>query len=90
MVWNVTCSTRPAKDISAIEIKSGATIASDYFSSLNRVAKRIPHVISKCVVYGGIERQSRTNGDVVPLGDFAGVLERIEVEQAVGGYVEEK
>ena len=78
------------QDISAIEIKSGATIASDYFSSLNRVAKRIPHIISKCVVYGGIDRQSRTNGDVVPLGDFAGILERIEVEQAVGGYVEEK
>ena len=76
--------------IGAVEIKSGATIASDYFSSLNRVAKRIPHIISKCVVYGGIDRQSRTNGDVVPLGDFAGILERIEVEQAVGGLVEEK
>ena len=77
------------RGIGAIEIKSGATIASDYFSSLNRVAKRVPQINSKCVVYGGIDRQSRTNGEVVPLGDFAGVLERTEVEQAVGGLVEE-
>ena len=34
--------------IGAVEIKSGATIASDYFSSLNRVAKRVSHIISKC------------------------------------------
>ena len=75
--------------IGAVEIKSGATIASDYLSSLNRVAKRVPQINSKCVVYGGIDRQSRTNGELFPLGDFAGVLERIEVEQAVGGLVEE-
>ena len=74
--------------IGAIEVKSGATVASDYFESLNRVAKRMPDVTAKFVVFGGTDRQSRTNGEVIPLGDFGGVLERLEVAQAFGGTVE--
>ena len=44
------------RGISAIEIKSSATIASDFFDSLNRVAKRIPDITGKFVVYGGTDR----------------------------------
>ena len=64
--------------IGAIEIKSGSTVASDYFSSLNRVAALIPEVSAKAVVYGGNVRQSRTNGEAVPLADLCGVLDRFE------------
>ena len=60
--------------IVAIEIKSAETIASDYFSSLNRVAGLIPGVVSRVVVYGGASRQARSDSEVVPLGDLSGVL----------------
>ena len=69
--------------IGAIEIKSGSTVASDYFHSLNRVAELIPGVSTKAVVYGGAERQSRSDCEVVPLAGLAGVLERFEVDQDV-------
>lgn len=66
--------------IGAIEVKSGATIASDYFDSLNRVANRLPDVTKALVVYGGTDRQSRAVAEVVPLGDFGGVLKGLEAE----------
>ena len=46
--------------IHAIEIKSGSTVSSDYFTSLNRVAELIPGITAKTVVYGGTARQTRT------------------------------
>ena len=46
-------------DLSAFEIKSGATIASDYFDSLNQVANVLPQISTKTVVYGDSDRQSR-------------------------------
>ena len=62
----------------AIEIKSGATVASDWFGPLNRVAKELPEITTRAVVYGGAERQSRLDGDVVPLIDMKEMLERAE------------
>ena len=62
----------------AVEIKSGETIASDYFNSLNRVAKLVPEIFSKAVVYGGMAHQSRSTADVVPFHDLYEVLERFE------------
>ena len=61
----------------AIEIKSGATVASDWFDSLNRVAKELPEIATKAVVYGGAERQSRRDGEVVPLSGLGGMLEEL-------------
>ncbi len=61
--------------IGAIEIKSGATIASDYFDAPNRIAKVLPQISAKAVVYGGADRQSRRDGEVVPLADLVDVLE---------------
>ncbi len=66
--------------IGAIEIKAGATVASDYFHSLNRVADLVPGISAKAVVYGGSGRQSRSGGEVVPLSDLASVLEEFEGE----------
>ena len=64
--------------IGAIEIKAGATIASDYFYALNRIAKVLPQISAKAVVYGGADRQSRRDGQVVPLAGLGDVLERFE------------
>lgn len=66
--------------LGAIEIKSGATIASDYFDSLNRIAELIPRVLTKAVVYGGTDRQSRRAGEVVPFADLHGALEQFEAD----------
>ena len=69
--------------IGAIEIKSGSTVASDYFHSLNRVAELIPDISAKAVVYGGADRQTRTDCEVVPLSAMGKVLERFESGQEV-------
>ncbi len=66
------------RGIGAIEIKSGATIASDYFTSLHRVAALIPDISAKAVVYGGATSQSRTDAQAVPLQGLREVLDRIE------------
>ena len=73
--------------IGAIEIKSGSTVASDYFHSLSRVAELIPEIFAKAVVYGGTARQSRSDCEVVPLGDLGGLLERFEVDQEIAAFV---
>ena len=74
----------------AVEIKSGATVSSDYFASLNRVAELVPNVSTKAVVYGGTARQSRSDVEVVPVAEFGGVLERFDVEQEVAEFLTER
>jgi predicted AAA+ superfamily ATPase len=54
----------------AIEIKSGQTIASDFFKNLNRFAKITGKVKSSTLVYGGEEKQIRSTHTVVPWRDF--------------------
>ena len=78
------------RGIHAIEIKSGATVSSDFFASLNRVAGLVQAVSGKTVVYGGAERQSRTDCEVVPVADLAGVLERFELNQEISASVNER
>ena len=65
----------------AIEIKSGATVASDWFDSLNRVAKSLPQIAARAVVYGGSDRQSRRDGEVVPLTALGEMLGRFEGQE---------
>ena len=67
-----------ARGIGAIEVKSGSTVASDYFSSLDRVAEIVPQVSAKAVIYGGADMQTRSDCEVAPLSGVAGVLERLE------------
>ncbi len=64
--------------IGAIEIKSGATVASDFFQSLNRVAELVPGVLAKAVVYGGGSRHLRSDCEVTPLTHLVRLLERLE------------
>ena len=69
------------QNIVAIEIRSGATIAADYFHALNRVAELILAISAKAVVYGGAIRQHRDNGEVMPLRELKSYLELFEVRQ---------
>ena len=78
------------RGVCAIEIKSGATIASDYFDSLSRVGESVPQVSAKLVVYGGTLRQSRSVGEVVPFGELRDVLERFEIDQEIADFVKDK
>lgn len=60
--------------LAAIEIKSGKTIASDWFASPRRLADLLPEVKAQAVVYGGAERQERTSATALPLSDLARYL----------------
>ena len=66
------------RGIAAFEIKSGSTIASDYFASLNRISELVPEISTRTVVYGGSVRQSRGDGEVVPLDELSTVLETFD------------
>ena len=66
------------RGLRAIEIKAGSTVPSDAFHALNRVADLIPAVAVKAVVTGGTDRQSRRDGEVVPLADLPGLLDRFD------------
>ncbi len=54
----------------AVEVKSGRTIASDFFRDLDWLSKHemvADHgVVKPVLVYGGVERQRRSSGEVVP------------------------
>ena len=75
--------------LTAIEVKSGSTVVSDYFKALNHVAAIVPTVSAKALVYGGTARQSRSDCEVVPLSEFGGMLERFDVNQEVAAFVQE-
>ncbi len=74
----------------AIEIKSGATVTADFFTALNAVAKVIPDITMKAVVYGGAARQSRSTAEVVPFDDLRGFLERFEVDREMTAFVKDR
>ena len=58
----------------AIEAKAGATVASDYFKGVSRVAALLPGVAGKALVYGGSKPQKRSAGEIVPLGGLDRLL----------------
>lgn len=59
-----------SSQLHAIEIKSGQTIASDFFKNLNRFAKFTGKVTSSTLIYGGEEKQNRSKHTVMPWRDF--------------------
>ena len=73
--------------VGAIEIKSSATVAPDFFAALNSVAKAVPDIALKAVVYGGADRQSRSAGEAVPFDDLQGFLERFEADREMAAFV---
>ena len=74
----------------AIEVKSGATVSSDSFASIDRVAGLIGDVTAKAIVYGGSTRQTRSGCEVLPLVAFADYLERFEVDQEFSRFVADR
>ena len=82
---DLLCET--GRGIAAIEIKSGSTVSSDYFASLQKVAGIVPDVVSRTVVYGGAERMQRSDAAAVPLTDLGGVLDRLDIEREVSEFV---
>ena len=77
------------QEFAAFEVKSGATISSGFFGPLHRVAELVPNVTSKFVVYGGTERQTRSDSTVIPLANLGGTLERLEVDRDISAFVDE-
>ncbi|MBN1944526.1 MAG: ATP-binding protein [Bradymonadales bacterium] len=64
------------RHLTAIETKSGATIAPDFFGGLKRFASAIsthaePPQVTTLLIYGGDERQQRTDGLVLPWSEVA-------------------
>jgi predicted AAA+ superfamily ATPase len=58
-----------------VEIKSGATINEDYFKGLRSFSARLPAPPSVCaLVYGGTERQKRSDVTVWRVGDVAEMM----------------
>ena len=79
----------PAGDgIAALEVKSGATVSSEHFQPLHRVAELVPGVTSKTVVYGGATRQSRSDSEAIALVDLPGTLKMLDVNTEIAAFVE--
>ena len=64
--------------LAAVEIKSGRTIASDWFGPAQRLARSVPEITAQAVVYGGDEPQTRSHATAVPLSGFAGLLTALD------------
>ncbi|MXW42266.1 MAG: ATP-binding protein [Acidimicrobiia bacterium] len=72
------------------EIKAGVTMTSESFKSLDKVSKLLPNVVSKTVVYGGATKQKRSNCTAIPLSSFGASLDRLDADQALSTFVDEK
>ncbi len=62
----------------AIEAKSGATIASDWFAGLRQVTSLVRGCAAGAVVYGGDQHQERSAGSAVPIVALGDLLERFD------------
>jgi uncharacterized protein len=65
-------------DVIPVEIKSGATVAEDFFKGLNLFAARLPQPPpASYLVYGGVERQKRSGITVWRANDVAEMMGEI-------------
>ena len=76
---DLLCET--GNSLSAIEIKSGMTVSSEYFRAIERVSALLPQITRKLVVYGGSLGQVRRGAEVVPLSGLGHALDRIEGQE---------
>lgn len=66
-------------DLFPIEIKAGATIASDYFKGLNYFKKVVPDLPwGSGLIYGGSDRQTRSDTRIYPLSATEEMLREID------------
>ena len=68
-------------EIAAIEIKSGATISTDWWKGLKTFARHVetPPKLT-ALVYGGVERQQRSDVSIWPATEVAGMIGAFEKE----------
>jgi len=67
-----------SQSLMGIEIKSGATIASDFFNGLDYWRERLSSIkLDPWMVYGGDSRQHRERGHVVPWNDMDALLNEL-------------
>ena len=78
------------RGMAAIEAKSGSTVSGDFFTPLNKVAELVPNIVSRTVVYGGTARQERSNGAAVPLADLGSVIDRLDIDQEISDFIDER
>ena len=72
-------------DVVPVEIKAGATIASDWFKGLATIANALPSPPRhRALVYGGTERQARSAADVWPAACVAQMMSEIQGEEEPG------
>ena len=65
-------------DLFPIEIKAGETITSDYFKGLKHFMKVIPNLPrGSGLIYGGLERQVRSDTRIYPVCDLEEMLNEI-------------
>ena len=69
---------RSGNEVHAFEMKSGTTVNTAYFRSINKVADLIPDVSVKHVVHSGMERQARAGCEVVPFLRLDEALSELE------------
>ena len=79
-----------ATGIVTIEVKSGETISSSYFTSLDKINKLIPNISTKAVVYAGTDRQSRSIGEIVPFVEFYDMLKYFDVKSKIATLARKK
>ena len=64
--------------LAAVEIKSGQTLHTSWFSRLTRINRDLPDISAAALVYGGSQRQHRTAGEAVPFTHFAEYLTTLD------------
>lgn len=65
-------------DVVPVEIKAGATVTDEFFKGLRHFAARLPHPPRTCaLVYGGTQRQKRSDATVWRFGDVAEMMGEI-------------
>lgn len=65
-------------DVTPVEIKAGATISSDYFKGLRTFSARLPSPTrNSALVYGGSDRQKRSDATVWTASDVAEMMRQI-------------
>jgi predicted AAA+ superfamily ATPase len=64
-------------DIMPVEIKSGATISDDFFKGLRTFTSQLPQVSISSLVYGGTEKQKRSDVLIWRASDVAEMMAKI-------------
>jgi predicted AAA+ superfamily ATPase len=68
-------------DLVPVEVKAGATVNEDFFGSLRYLAQRLPGRTRRgLLIYGGTERQERSDATVAPVWDLPKDLRRSDGE----------